>query len=300
MEQINMANVAYIVGGTGTLGSALVKRLYGTHEIHVISRDECKQKALKNQYPDIKTHLWDIREKMHNPFLHLSINRSNQNTWYHCAALKHVDVGEHEVDQFVKTNYHGLVNCYESIGPYCEKFVFFTTDKAVFPINAYGMTKALAEKYLKSRLNINGNTEIYRWGNIIGSRGSIIETLLKDYIHNKVTTITDLKMTRYWYRINDAIDFVLRPKIPSDSRDSIYIPQDMRSASNMDLIWAIENVLKIVLKYEVSYKFRPGEKLHEDIDNYQNSRKQLFEISELRNYLEPEIKRIWGELNARI
>ena len=295
-----MANVAYIVGGTGTLGSALVKRLYGTHEIHVLSRDECKQKALKNQYPDIKTHLWDIREKMHNPFLHLSINRSNQNTWYHCAALKHVDVGEHEVDQFVKTNYHGLVNCYESIGPYCEKFVFFTTDKAVFPINAYGMTKALAEKYLKSRLNINGNTEIYRWGNIIGSRGSIIETLLRDYIHNRVTTITDLSMTRYWYKIDDAIDFVLRPKIMKHVTDNVYIPQDMKSSSNEDLIEVIEGVLEISLKYEVSGKFRAGEKMHEDISKDRNSYTDRFKFVDLYNYLEPEIKRIWGELNARI
>ena len=296
-----MKKVAWIVGGTGTLGSALVKRLYDTHEIHVISRDECKQKALKAQYPKIETHLWDIREKPTYPFSGFEIDMTNNNTCYHCAALKHVDVGESEVDQFVKTNYHGLINMHQSLGRYCRKFVFFTTDKAVMPINAYGMTKGLAEKYLLSRSNMNGITEIYRWGNIIGSRGSIIETLLRNHIQNKETAITDLSMTRYWYKIDDAIDFVLSEK---KKHFNVYVPQDMKSATNGDLIKAIESILGIIIDYDLTYIIRAGEKFHEDIesidDQYpRNSYEDQFEFQELCRYLEPEVYRIWGELNAR-
>ena len=293
-----MANVAYIVGGTGTLGSALVKRLYGTHEIHVLSRDECKQKKLKDMYPSINTHIVDIKDRESLNRMVRGISPIEFSTVYHCAALKHVDVGEMEVEEFVKTNYHGLINSYDILGRKANKFVFFTTDKAVFPINAYGMSKALSEKYLLSQSMVN--IEIYRWGNIIGSRGSIIEKILHDVIKNKITTITNLKMTRYWYKIDDAIDFVLRPKISSDLKDGIYIPQDMRSASNRDLIECIERFLGLQIKYLLLGKLRAGEKMHENIDSYTTSEMQEFESWELEKYLHPEIKRIWGELNARI
>lgn len=259
-----------ITGGTGTLGSELVRRLNEKNLITVLSRDEKKLVDLRAKYPKVKIIVGDIRRPLN---LH---DHMPYNTIFHCAALKHVDIGESFPDEFFETNYIGTKNVFEfSQRIRCRNFVFFSTDKAVLPINAYGYSKAMAEKYLASRGDI---AKIYRWGNIIGSRGSVIPSFIAAINQGDQVFVTDERMTRFWLTIDEAIDFVVEthdlprekfnynefhdePPHCYDLENPIIHP-NIKSSSVLEIVDAICEILGKKANIQFT-KIRPGEKIHE-------------------------------------
>lgn len=252
---------ALIAGGTGTLGTVLMQRLtLRGQKVICLSRDEQKQQALKKQFPDVKFIIGDIRDRS---ALDRIVDRVE--VVFHVAALKHVDALEANEDEAIKTNYYGTQNlAYWAIERLVPQFVFSSTDKAVNPLNMYGMSKAMAENLL-FRLNKEQrgtNFSVYRWGNVLGSRGSAIHTFVKTLMEDGTIPITDPAMTRFWILIEDAVTFMLdtyrvtkhAPKIP-----------EMKAALTTEVAACVAKALDIANFETKIIGTRPGEKIHECI-----------------------------------
>lgn len=251
-----------IVGGTGTLGNALIKALHTYNKITVFSRDELKQQLLKKRYPEITCILGDIRDPQ-------SIERAlkGMQVVFHVAALKHVDVLEANPLESYKTNVQGTINvanaCVENGVNHC---VFSSTDKAVLPINTYGYCKALSESYL---LNLNGQGEtkfsVFRWGNVLGSRGSVIHSFIKTLKEEHRIYLTDKRMTRFWIHIDQAVDFMVG-NYRHAPKDKVMVPY-MEAASVARVAATIAKLLGIS-EYETQIiGLRKGEKIHECLES---------------------------------
>lgn len=255
-----MSRSTLIVGGTGTLGRALLKTMDAS-EVIVFSRDELKQHELRQKYPDIKCIIGDIRDKK-------SLAKCYGNgisKVFHVAALKHVDVLEENPEEAYRTNVLGTINSAElAMQNGVNSFYFSSTDKAVLPINVYGMTKAISERYL-----LNQNVEkafytrfkVFRWGNIIGSRGSVVGLFVKSLKEKNKIYVTDKRMTRFWLRIEDAVKYMTESK---GDFTRVRFP-DMKGAKVVALADAIADVMGIKDYKTVDIDIRPGEKLHECI-----------------------------------
>lgn len=256
MEGARLRN-KLIIGGTGTLGRALLER-FPSNEVVVFSRDELKQHELRHKYPTLKTIIGDIRDPKS-----LELAMDGITDVFHVAALKHVDILEDNPYEAHRTNVIGTMNSAEAAKKAGVKNFYFTsTDKAVMPINVYGMTKAISERYL---LNQNSDKpfstsfKVFRWGNIVGSRGSVVNLFAKTLKDEGAVYVTDPRMTRFWMLIDEAIDFMLGFK-GDDTK--INFP-DMKAATVLDLAKAVADCLGIS-EYEVkTCGIRPGEKLHE-------------------------------------
>lgn len=249
-----------IIGGTGTLGQTLIKKLRASgHEIACFSRDELKQQELKKIYPDVRYILGDIRDKQSVITAMYGID-----TVFHVAALKHVDVLEANPIEAIKTNILGTINVAEAaMECMVGNVIFSSTDKAVLPINVYGMTKSISERYL---LNLNGGQQdtkfaVYRWANVMGSRGSVVHSFAASIKETGGVKITDPRMTRFWINIDDAADFMLKTYKKASLKE-VMIP-DMKASTVMALADA---VCKAVGQNEYKIEIvgiRPGEKIHE-------------------------------------
>lgn len=198
-----------VFGGTGTLGSELLRQISPNpdNQITVISRGELAQQQLKREYPNVRFVIGDVKDR--SSFV---AELRNAETVFHFAALKHVDVVEENPLEGIKTNLLGTINvAEESINAGVRHFVFCSTDKAVLPINAYGMSKALAEKYLdnRSKNQTSMRVKIYRWGNVVGSRGSVVKIFTDSLKAERAIYLTDERMSRFWIRIEDAVHFML-------------------------------------------------------------------------------------------
>ncbi|WP_180000025.1 polysaccharide biosynthesis protein [Acinetobacter sp. YH12239] len=205
--------VLLITGGTGSFGNAVLKRFLETDikEIRIFSRDEKKQDDMRKKYQSskLKFYIGDVRD-------YTSILNATRGVdyIYHAAALKQVPSCEFHPMEAVKTNVIGTENVLEAaIQNGVKRIVCLSTDKAVYPINAMGISKAMMEKVIvaKSRNLENTDTTICctRYGNVMASRGSVIP-LFVDLIHQgKALTITDPNMTRFMMTLDDAVDLVL-------------------------------------------------------------------------------------------
>lgn len=261
MERWPLSRSTLIIGGTGTLGRALLERI-DPSDCVVFSRDELKHQEIKRKYPGVATFIGDIRDQSGLTRC-MAIHRPKR--VFHVAALKHVDVLEENPEEAFLTNIEGTINVAETASMEgVEKLYFTSTDKAVLPINVYGMTKALAESYLLNR-NVSRRkfdaTQylVFRWGNIIGSRGSAINFFLDTLVREGKAYITDRSMTRFWMKIEDAVDYMLKYNGPIDR---VNFPV-MKAASVVDVIKACAVVLDVTdYKLEVC-GVRPGEKIHE-------------------------------------
>ncbi len=258
VSRISFHRKILIIGGTGTLGSALAEKLRKNPDnvITILSRDEFKLSAMKKRFPDLKYVIGDIRDKAQIAKYFIGVQDVFQ-----CAALKHVDLGEQFTDQFMMTNYTGTKNCFDLASDHLvENFVFFSTDKAVLPINSYGFSKALAENYVSNKVGFT-KVKVYRWGNILGSRGSIIDDWSNDVNNGYKVKITDMNMTRFWINIKSAVDFVL-DSYRSDTT-GVMIPK-MKAAKLTDIIDGISRYrgYEQPVEYEV-VGIRAGEKIHE-------------------------------------
>ncbi|WP_325892034.1 polysaccharide biosynthesis protein [Grimontia sp. NTOU-MAR1] len=205
--------ILLITGGTGSFGNAVLKRFLDTDikEIRIFSRDEKKQDDMRKKFNSekLKFYLGDVRD-----YQSVANSMRGVDYVYHAAALKQVPSCEFYPLEAVKTNVLGTENVLEAaINFNVERVVCLSTDKAVYPINAMGISKAMMEKVIvaKSRQLDTTNTTICctRYGNVMASRGSVIPLFIRQIVQGDAITITDPSMTRFMMTLDDAVDLVL-------------------------------------------------------------------------------------------
>lgn len=263
-----------ITGGTGSLGKSLVQYLLSetkVRRIAIFSRDELKQQDLRIQFKDdprLRWFLGDIRDldRLKRAFHGVDFV-------IHAAALKQVDTGEYNPMEFIKTNVLGSQNVIDaSIDVGVKRVVALSTDKASSPINLYGATKLTADKLFVAANNYSytyGTAfSVVRYGNVMGSRGSVIP-FFKDLAgQGKPLPITDLRMTRFWISIQDAVKFVI-DSLEMMTGGELYVPR-IPSMKIVDLAHAVSADSKLE---EIG--MRPGEKLHEEMISADDSRRTI-------------------------
>jgi UDP-N-acetylglucosamine 4,6-dehydratase len=263
-----------ITGGTGSLGKALLTHLLKNtkcERIAIYSRDELKQAHLKEQFgnePRLRWFLGDIRDKDR---LKRALHRVD--FVVHAAALKQVDTGEYNPMEFIKTNVLGSQNVIEAaIDAGVKKVIALSTDKASSPINLYGATKLTADKLFVAANNYSisygTSFSVVRYGNVMGSRGSVIPFFQKLAREGNPLPLTDIRMTRFWISIQQAVEFVM-DSFNLMSGGELYVPR-IPSMKLIDLAEAISPGTKIT---EIG--MRPGEKLHEEMISADDSRRTL-------------------------
>ena len=259
-----------ITGGTGSLGKALITELLansGARKIAIYSRDELKQLQLKNYFNNDQRLRWflgDIRDQQR-----LSRAMHGIDFVIHAAALKQVDTGEYNPMEFIKTNVLGSQNVIEaSIDAKVKKVVALSTDKASSPINLYGATKLTADKLFVAANNYSQgygtSFAVVRYGNVMGSRGSVIPFFQDLVSKGKPLPITDFRMTRFWISLAEAVNFVL-DSFSIMQGGELYVPR-IPSMKILDLARAIGPNSELV---EIGT--RPGEKLHEEMISAEDS-----------------------------
>jgi len=203
--------ILLITGGTGSFGNAVLKKFLNSDikEIRIFSRDEKKQHDMRVelQNPKIKFYIGDVRDyqSVWNAF-------ENVDFIFHAAALKQVPSCEFYPIEAVKTNILGTENVLNAaIGRGVKKVICLSTDKAVYPINAMGISKALMEKTMVAKSRISGKTVLVgtRYGNVMASRGSVIPLFYDQIKSKKDITVTNPEMTRFMMTLEDAVDLVL-------------------------------------------------------------------------------------------
>ena len=253
-----------ITGGTGSFGNAVTERFLktGINEIRVFSRDEKKQNDMREKFSDkkLKFYLGDVRD-------YDSINSAMIGVDYvfHAAALKQVPSCEFYPIEAVKTNVLGTENMLNAaIQNKVKKVICLSTDKAVYPINAMGVSKAMMEKLMVAKSRTSGNTILMgtRYGNVMGSRGSVIPLFHHQIINKMPITITDPKMTRFMMTLEDAVDLVLYAFNNGNSGDILV--QKAPSST----IEELADAMKIMYKYSKNNNIigaRHGEKTFETL-----------------------------------
>ncbi len=249
-----------VTGGTGSFGSRFVERMVSTYHprrLVVFSRDELKQSQLAARVkdPSLRFFIGDVRDRDR-----LQRAMHGVDVVIHAAALKQVPACEYNPFEAVKTNVLGANNVIEAaIDQGVERVVALSTDKAVNPVNVYGATKLCAEKMFVQGNSYAGGLKtrmaVVRYGNVVGSRGSVIPIFL-DQRDGGELTITDERMTRFWLTLDEGVDFVVRA-IERMQGGEIFVPK-IPSMRVIDLARAIapDAALRVV-------GVRPGEKLHE-------------------------------------
>ena len=269
-----------ITGGTGSFGSSVAKKLLKMNigELTIFSRDELKQYELREKISDkrLKFIIGDVRDED-------SVFSSLKNIDYvfHAAALKQVPSCEFYPLEAIKTNILGANNVLNgSILNRVKKVVFLSTDKAVYPINAMGLSKSLMEKVIVANSRNSSYTKfcITRYGNVLGSRGSILPVVLQQIKTGKNITITDPKMTRFIMTLDDSVDLVLTALKLGKNGDTFV--QKAPACSIIDLINALKSILN-----KKNYKIkkigvRHGEKNHEVLV----SKEEMLRAKKYKNY----------------
>ncbi|TFF78406.1 NAD-dependent epimerase/dehydratase family protein [Aeromonas taiwanensis] len=271
-----------ITGGTGSFGNAVLKRFLNTDiaEIRIFSRDEKKQDDMRKKYNNskLKFYIGDVRD-------YQSILNATRGVdyIYHAAALKQVPSCEFYPMEAVKTNVLGTENVLEAaIQNEVKRIVCLSTDKAVYPINAMGISKAMMEKVIvaKSR-NVDPDKTVIcatRYGNVMASRGSVIPLFLRQIINSHPLTVTDPNMTRFMMTLDDAVDLVLHA-FEHGSNGDIFVQK--APAATIDVL--VQALLQITHKPEHQVNVigtRHGEKLYEALC----SREEMFVAEEQGGY----------------
>jgi len=263
-----------VTGGTGSFGKAFIRELLDTHDprrVVIYSRDELKQYECRQLFNDDKRLRWfigDIRDQHR-------LNRAMHSVDYvvHAAALKQVDTAEYNPWEFVQTNIVGSQNVIEAcIDAGVKRVIALSTDKASSPINLYGATKLTADK-----LFITGNHyaaayptrfAVVRYGNVMGSRGSVIPFFRKLGEAGESLPITDLRMTRFFITLPQAVKFVM-DSFEMMHGGELYVPR-IPSMKITDLAQAIAPGAAMH-----NMGLRPGEKLHEEMISAEEGRRAL-------------------------
>ena len=260
--------VIFLTGGTGSFGKAFIK-YFIENDIHlkkliIFSRDELKQHEMQlhqfsnTDYPFLRYFIGDVRDKER-----LETAMKGVDIVVHAAALKHVGVAEYNPTEFIKTNIIGTQNLLDVALKYSiESFVSLSTDKASSPVNLYGATKLCADKLVISSNNVKGESpskfSVVRYGNVFGSRGSIVPLFTRLVEEGKPLQITNSDMTRFNISLDEAVKMVVWTLIEAKGGE-IIVPE-IPSYRVADMIKAFESELPIE---EIGT--RPGEKIHEEM-----------------------------------
>lgn len=277
-----------ITGGTGSLGHALTRRLLDldVDTIRIFSRNESKQIEMETQFHDdrLRFFLGDVRDSQR-----LVKATEDADIVFHAAALKHVPKIEYNPFEAIKTNVIGSQNVIDAcLHENVEKSICVGTDKAVSPLNTYGATKLLMEKLFVSANN-SLNKEKYqtkfialRYGNVLGSSGSVIPKFIEQIKNKNKLTITDPNMTRFSITMNEAIDFIFKASELGKGSE-IFIPK-LKA-------YSIKNIKEILFDLlentdEDIIGLRPGEKLQETLINSDELR-YTWELNDMYMIINP-------------
>ena len=283
-----------ITGGTGSLGQALTKRLLemGPQAIRIFSRNESKQIEMENIFKDdrLRFFLGDVRDL---PRLNKAVE--DVDFVFHAAALKHVPKIEYNPFEAIKTNILGSENIINAcLTQNVEKAVCVSTDKAVSPLNIYGATKLLMEKLFVTANNYL-NEEKYktkffglRYGNVLGSSGSVVPLFIEQIKSKKKISITDASMTRFSITMSEALDFILHAT-ELGTGSEIFVPK-LRAYSLLDVKEALFEMLENTGEEIIG--IRPGEKLNETLINSEEIR-YSWEIDNMYMISNPEIMKTY-------
>jgi UDP-N-acetylglucosamine 4,6-dehydratase len=270
-----------ITGGTGSFGNAVLKRFLASdfQEIRIFSRDELKQEDMRITFnnPKLKFYIGDVRD-------YDSIQDAMRGVSYvfHAAALKQVPSCEFYPMEAVKTNVLGAENVMNAATVNgVDRVVLLSTDKAVYPINAMGLSKAMMEKLMvaKARMRPHSNTVLCatRYGNVMGSRGSVIPLFVSQIKEGRPLTITDPAMTRFLMSLEDSVDLVLYA-FEHGQQGDIFVQK--APASTLDVL---AQALKEIFKKNTEIRTigtRHGEKLFESLV----SREEMAKAEDLSRY----------------
>lgn len=264
-SKVDLLSATYLLtGGTGSFGRAFISRVLSNPKfkgiIRVYSRDEFKQYELQQFYPSeqrLRFFIGDVRD-----LSRLERAMEGVQVVIHAAALKHVTVAEYNPFEVIKTNILGSQNIVETaLNTGVSKAILISSDKAVHPINLYGATKLVAE-----RIFIQGNVysgkqktffAVTRYGNVLGSRGSVVPLFLKQR-DNGTLTLTHQEMTRFWISLPEAAKFVW-DSLSTMKGGEIFVPK-LPSVKIIDLAKVLAPKAKIAYN-----GIRPGEKYHEEL-----------------------------------
>tara|TARA_B100000767_G_scaffold239744_1_gene235143 strand:+ start:795 stop:1838 length:1044 start_codon:yes stop_codon:yes gene_type:complete len=290
-KELNNKSI-FITGGTGSFGKNLIKYLlknFSLKRIVIFSRDETKQffMAQSSDFsPDkhkcLRYFIGDVRD-----YQRLNYAMEDCDFIIHAAALKHVTIAEYNPMEVIKTNINGANNIVQAaISNNVKKIISLSTDKAVNPINLYGATKLASDKLFIAANNIVGKKRCIfstvRYGNVVGSRGSIMEIFKKLSERNSnIFPITDESMTRFWVTLDETVEFVLLSLLRMQGGE-IFVPK-IDSINIKDLVPAFSSKAKIKIT-----GIRPGEKMHEILYSKEDSDNTI----EFSNFyvIEPQIK----------
>ena len=268
-----------ITGGTGSFGNAVLEMFIESDiaEIRIFSRDEKKQDDMRRKYHNskLKFHIGDVRNKD-------SINNAMKGVdfVFHAAALKQVPSCEFYPMEAVRTNILGTSNVVDvAVDNGVKKVICLSTDKAVYPINAMGVSKAMMEKVFVAKSRTSGDTKIIgtRYGNVMASRGSVIPLFHNQLINNKPLTITNPEMTRFMMTLENAVELVLYAFENGENGD-IFVQKAPSST-----IGQLADVMKDIYKSKSEIKnigVRHGEKMHETL----LSKEERLISEDLNNY----------------
>ena len=265
--------VVLVTGGTGSFGKEFIRILLETEKpgkVIVFSRDELKQHEMRVggfDHPNIRYFIGDVRdlERMKRAM-------DGVDVVVHAAALKQVPACEYNPMEAIKTNILGTSNVVEAaLEAGVEKVMALSTDKAVNPVNLYGATKLAAEKLTVQSNAYSGERptrfSCVRYGNVVGSRGSVVPVFLQQRENGKIT-VTDKGMTRFWLSLEQGVRFVLRC-IEQMQGGEVFVPK-LPSTSLMDLVAAIAPDAEVEVM-----GIRPGEKMHEVLISEDEARTTL-------------------------
>jgi len=273
--------VLMITGGTGSFGNTVLKRFLSTdvREIRIFSRDEKKQEDMRIQLANdkLKFYIGDVRD-----YDSLSQAMIGVDYIFHAAALKQVPSCEFYPMEAIRTNVLGTENVLNAaIANKVRRVVVLSTDKAVYPINAMGISKAMAEKLLLAKSRFMGDTDTVicatRYGNVMASRGSVIPLFVSQLKESKALTLTDPSMTRFLMSLEDSVDLVLHAFEHAKQGD-IFI-QKAPASTVGDLAQALKELFKSNSDFRI-IGTRHGEKLYESLI----SREEMAKAEDMGGY----------------
>ncbi|TFJ92717.1 polysaccharide biosynthesis protein [Lentibacillus salicampi] len=265
--------IILVTGGTGSWGHELVGKLlsFQPKEIRVFSRNEFAQVKMKRTFSDnpyLKFVIGDVRD-------YEAVNEAAKNVDYifHLSALKHVPICEDQPSEALKTNVNGTENIIKaSLNQNVKKVIDVSTDKAVEPINFYGLTKAIGEKLIIQANQLSNHTRFVciRGGNVIGTNGSVIPFFKEQIETHHTVPLTSKEMTRFFLTVSQAIDLLLHASEKAIGGE-IFVMK-MKACRIVDLIDVLERhfAAKEIVMNEIG--IRPGEKLHEVLVSNAESR----------------------------
>jgi UDP-glucose 4-epimerase len=269
-----------ITGGTGSFGNAVLRRFLDSEvaEIRIFSRDEKKQDDMRKLYAHdkLKFYIGDVRDRQS-----VSDAMHGVDYLFHAAALKQVPSCEFHPMEAVKTNVLGTENVLEmAIRAGVERVICLSTDKAVYPINAMGISKAMMEKVATAKARASDRTVICttRYGNVMASRGSVIPLFVDQILNGQPMTVTDPNMTRFMMTLDDAVDLVLYAF--ENGRPGEIFVQKAPAATIATLTRALKNIMSADEIAVRTIGTRHGEKLFEAL----LSREEMAAAEDLGDY----------------